>query len=175
MDQAVDAVFNLDEGAEVRQVTNPSVNASANLVTLVQRLPRVLLHLLHAQTDATRLRIDAQHFNLNHVARVYDFARMLDALGPAHLGDMDQTFNARLELYEGAVVSHACYAAADTRSHRETFFDAGPGIGQQLLVTERDAFAFLIELQHLDLDRVADFEQLVWILQPAPRHVGHVQ
>ena len=56
------------------------MNARADLITLVQRLPRVLLHLLHAETDATRSRIDTQNFDFNSVARVNHFARVLDAL-----------------------------------------------------------------------------------------------
>ena len=44
-----------------------------------------------------------------------------------------------------------------------------------MFVTEGHAFPLAIKLQHLDLNRVADFEQLVRILKPSPRHVGHVQ
>src|SRR5215470_4295219 len=106
------------------------MNARADLVTLMQRLPRVLLHLLHAETDATRARIDTQHFNLDHVAGIDYFARMLHALGPAHLGNVDQAFNARLELNKGAVISHTRDTSAHARANRETFLDAGPRIGQ---------------------------------------------
>src|ERR1043165_5164029 len=87
MDETVDTVFDLDESAEVRQVADASVNARADLVTLVQRLPRVLLHLLHTEADTTRLGIDAQYFDFHCVAGIDDFARVLDALGPAHFGN----------------------------------------------------------------------------------------
>src|SRR5690349_10828821 len=141
----------------------------------MRRLPRVLLHLLHAETDAARARIDAQHFNLDHVAGIDYLARMLHALGPAHLRNMDETFNARLELNKRTVISNACNASTHTRTNRKTFLDAGPRIGQQLLVTERHALAVTIKLQHFDLDRVADFEELIRVLKPSPRHISHVQ
>jgi hypothetical protein len=151
------------------------VNAGADLVTLVQRLPRVLLHLLHAETDTSRLRIDAQNFDLDRVAGIDDFARVFDALGPAHLGNVDQSFNARLEFHERTVISDAGDASRHSRADRETFLHTRPRIRQELFITERHALAFAIKLQHLHLDRVADFEQLVWILEPAPGHVSHMQ
>ena len=111
VNQAINAVFNLDERAEVRQIADTSVHASTNVITFVQCLPWILLHLLHAETDAARLRIDAQHFNFHHVARIDDFARMLHALGPAHFRNVNQPFHARLEFDKGAVISHAGHAS----------------------------------------------------------------
>src|SRR6185369_14512723 len=175
MHETVNTVFDLDKRAEVRQISDASMNARANLVAFMQRLPRVLLHLLHAETDATRPRIDTQHFNLDHVAGIDDLARMLHALGPAHFRNVDESFDARLELNKRTIISNARNAPAHPRTNWETFFDAGPRIGQQLLVTERDALAVTIKLQHFDLDRVADFEQLIRVLQPSPRHISHVQ
>src|SRR6185503_9377543 len=125
------------------------MNARANLVTLVQGLPRILLHLLHTETDATCSRIDTQHFDFNHVARIDDLARMLHALGPTHLRNMYETFNTGLELDERAVVGNARNTSTHACTNRETFFNAGPRIRQQLFVTERDALAVAIKLQHL--------------------------
>src|SRR5690349_12572229 len=151
------------------------MNPRADLVTFMQRLPGVLLHLLHAETDTTRTRIDTQHFNLDQVARIDNLAWMLHTLGPAHLRNVDQTFNARLEFNKGTVISNTRNASAYARTDRETLFDAGPRIRQQLLVTERDALTVTIKLQHFNLDRVADFEQLIRVLQSSPRHVSHMQ
>ena len=102
-------------------------------------------------------------------------ARMLDAFGPAHFRNMNQTFNAVFEFDERAVISNARNSSIHSRADRKTFFDAGPWIRQQLFVTERDALALAIEFQNLDLNVVADAEQLVRILQTSPRHVSHVQ
>src|SRR6185295_7533612 len=130
MDQPVNSVLNLDKSAEVREIPDASMHACADLITLMQRLPGIFLHLFHAETDATRPWIDAQHFNLNHVSRINHLARMFDSFGPAHLGDMNESFNAALELDKRAVISDARNLTIHARADRETLFDAGPWIGK---------------------------------------------
>src|SRR5687767_2433162 len=140
------------------------MNARTDLVTLVQRLPRVLLHLLHAETDSPRPGIDTQYFDVNRIARVNNLARMLDALGPAHFRNVDQTFDSVFEFDKGAIIRHAGDFSINSRADWKTLFDAGPWIRKELLVTQRDTLALAIKLQHLDLNVVADTEQLVRIL-----------
>src|SRR6266566_6448146 len=108
MDQTVNAVFNLDEGAKVGQVSHTSMHPSAYLITFVQSLSRVLLDLLHTQANAAGLRINIQHFDFNRVPGVYDLAGMLDALGPAHFGNVNQAFHARFKFDKSAIVRYAC-------------------------------------------------------------------
>src|SRR5215216_185226 len=175
VNQPVNSIFDLDKSTEIGKVPDAAMNARADLVTLVQRLPRILLHLLHAEADAPRSRIDTQHFNLNQVAGIDDLARMLDAFRPAHFRNVNQPFNAAFELHERAIISHARDTPVHARADREALFDAGPRIGKELLVTEGDALALAIEFKNLDLNVVANAEQLVRILQTSPRHVGDVQ
>src|SRR6185295_20302508 len=101
--------------------------------------------------------------------RIDDLARVLHALGPAHLRNVDEAFHARLELDECAIVGDARDTPTHASTNRETFLDTGPRIGQQLLVTQRDALAVAIKLQNFHLDRVANLEQLIRVLQPSPR------
>src|SRR6185436_3514339 len=175
MDEAINSIFDLDKRTEVSQVTNASVNTCADLITLVQRLPRVLLHLLHAETDTTSSRVHTQDFNFNRITRINHFARMLDSFGPAHLGNVNESFNTRFKFNERTVISNARHFAIDSRANRETFLDAGPRIRKQLFVAERNAFTLAIKLQNFDLNIVANAEQLVRILQPPPRHVRDVK
>src|SRR6185369_1921141 len=175
MDQPVDTVFNLDKSAEIREVSNAPMETAAHLIALVQGLPRIFLNLLHSQANAARLGIDTQDFDFHSVARVNDFARMLHSLGPAHFGNVNQSFDSAFEFNKRAVVSHAGNLAAHARAHRKALFDAGPGIRKQLFVTERNSLAFTIKLQNLDLDAVANMKDLVWILQPTPRHISYVK
>ncbi len=44
-----------------------------------------------------------------------------------------------------------------------------------MLITQRHTFPFLIKLKNLDLNVIADSEQLTRVLKPAPRHVGNMQ
>ena len=103
-----------------------------------------------------RARIHTQHFDFHRVSGIYHLARMLDALGPAHFGNVDQSFNAVLELHKRAVVGHARDLSIHAAADREPFFDTGPRIGQQLFVTQRDALAFTIKLKDLDLNVIAN-------------------
>src|SRR5882724_6343007 len=96
-------------------------------------------------------------------------------LGPAHLGDMDQAFDARLQLHEGAVVGDVGDAAGELGAHRVFDFDLVPGIGFQLLHAQRDALGLWIEADDLDLHALADGKRLGGMIDAPPGDVGHVQ
>jgi hypothetical protein len=119
--------------------------------------------------------IDAEHLRFNAVANVEDLRRVLDALAPRHLADVDQAFDARLELDEGAVVGQADDLAADAHARGEAIHHGGPRIGHQLLVAERDALGGLVVLQHHHVDLVVDLEELRRVADAAPRHVRDVE
>ena len=52
-------------------------------------------------------RVDLEHLALDLLADLEELRRVLDLLGPAHLADVDEAFDARLELDERAVVGDA--------------------------------------------------------------------
>ena len=70
MHQAVDAVLDLDEGAEVGQVAHPALDDCAGGILLCQVLPGVFHQLLHAQRDASIRRIHAQHHGIDFIGRL---------------------------------------------------------------------------------------------------------
>ena len=88
---------------------------------------------------------------------------------------MDQPFDARLELDEGAVVGQADDLAADARADRIAIHHVRPRIGDELLVAERDALGRRVVLEHDHVDLVVDLEELGGMPDAAPRHVGDVQ
>ncbi len=96
-------------------------------------------------------------------------------LRPGHLGDVNESFDALLELDERAVVGDRENAAANLRTDRVALGRIEPRIRRQLLEAERDALLVLVELQHLHLDLVADVDQVAGMRQAAPAHVGDVQ
>jgi hypothetical protein len=102
-----------DEDAEVGDVADLAHDDGADGVLLLQQRPGVGLDLLHAEADLLGSGVDAEHDALDHVALVDDLVGVLDALGPAHLGDVDQALDALLELDERAVVDEADDAALD--------------------------------------------------------------
>ena len=58
---------------------------------------------------------------------------MLHALGPGHLADMNQAFNALFELHKCTVVRHADNAAMHMGSDRVALYGVEPGIRRELL------------------------------------------
>ena len=96
-------------------------------------------------------------------------------LGPRHLGDVDQAFDARLEFDEGAVVGDVGDAALEAHADRILGLDALPGVGLQLLHAERDAVRLVVDLDDLDLHLLADVEHLGRVIDAPPGDVGHVQ
>ena len=100
---------------------------------------------------------------------------MLHALGPGHLADVDQAFDALFQFDECAVVGDADDASADVRADRIAMLGVQPGVGGELLEAERNALLVFVELQHLDLNLVADVDQVAGMGETSPGHVGDVQ
>src|SRR5436190_663285 len=148
MNQPFDALIELDEGAEVGQVADLSLDLRADRILLGQLVPRVGLNLLETERNAPRGWIDAEHHRVHAVADIQYLRRMLDPLAPRHLGDMDETFDARLELHECAVVGEADDLADHARADRIALLYGRPRILHELLVAKRDAFGRRVVLQH---------------------------
>ena len=100
---------------------------------------------------------------------------VLDVARPAHLGDVHQTLDALLQLDERAVVGDRDHLAAHARADRVLLLDVLPRIRLQLLQAERDALAVPVDVEHLDLQLVADRHHLGRVADAAPRHVRDVQ
>src|SRR5712664_926383 len=173
--QAVDAFLHADEDAEVGDVAHLAADDRSDRVLLLEQRPRVRLGLLHAQADALGLAVHVQHHRLHLVADGHDLGRVLHALGPAHLADVDQALDARLHLDEGAVIGEADHLAAHARARRVLLRGVRPGILLDLLEAQADALGGRIELEHGDAQLVADVEHLARVPDPAPRHVGDVE
>jgi hypothetical protein len=61
------------------------------------------------------------------------------------------------------------------RAQRVLGADQIPRIFLQLLHAQADAVGFLVDLDDLDLDGLADRQDLGGVVDPAPGHVGDVQ
>src|SRR5437867_341534 len=125
--------------------------AIADVIPLSNCLPGILLHLLHPETHAASPWIYAQHLDLDSVARTHDFARVLDALGPAHLRNMHQSLDPRFQFYESSIISYARNLPRDTSGGRNVLIDFFPRIGRELFVSARAPLAFGIKFEDLDL------------------------
>ena len=119
--------------------------------------------------------IDAEDDGVDLVAGLDHLRRVLHALGPGHLGDVDEAFDALLELDERAVVGDGEDAAVNLRADGIALGGVEPRIRRELLEAERDALLVLVELEDLDLDLVADVDEIAGMSETAPAHVGDVE
>src|ERR1700722_19004010 len=175
MDEAVNAIFDFNECAEVGEVADAALDDGSDWVFVGEAFPRILEELLHAERDAAVGGIDAENDSVNFVAGLDQLGRMLEALGPGHLREVNQAFNALLKFNERAVVGNGKDAAVNFGSDRIALRRVEPGIGRQLLEAERDALLFFVELENLDLNLVADVYQIAGMGEASPTHVGDVE
>src|SRR5262245_26382772 len=175
VDQAVHALLDADEDAEVGDVADLPLDDRPDRVLVLEQRPGVGLDLLHAQRDALGLGIDVQHHRLDLLANLQHLRGVLEPLGPGHLRDVDQTLHALLDLHERAVVGDADHAAAHASSDRVLLVRPVPGVLLDLLQAEADALLGGVELQDHHPDLVAHVEHLRGVTDAAPGHVGDVE
>src|SRR5581483_976494 len=173
--EPVDAAFEANEDAEVGHGLDGAADAIALLMVLGKLFPRIRTALLHAEADAAALFVDVEDHDLDFVADVHDLARVDVLVGPVHLGDVDQAFDARLDLHERAVVGDVGDLAEQARLLGIAARDVDPRVVAELLQAEADATALAIVLEHLDLELLADLHHFARILDALPRHVGNVE
>src|SRR5690606_24995641 len=175
VNQTVDAAVQTNEDTEI----GDRLDGAGDLVALVELarevFPWVRLALLDAQGDTTTLFVDVQNHDFHFVADLYDFRRVDVLVGPVHFGNVHQTFDTLFQLGEAAVVGEAGAAGHDAGVFRVTGLDGNPWVFAQLLQTQGDAVALAVELQHLDVDLVANVDDLGRMLDALPGHVGDVQ
>ena len=132
-------VLDLDEGAEVGEVAHGARDAVADVELLGELLPRIRLRRAEREREPARLGIHVRDDGLDRVADVQELRRVLDALRPRHLGDVDEALDAFLELDERAVVGEGDDLAADAGADRVVGRQVVPRVGLELLHPERDA------------------------------------
>ena len=175
MHEAIDATVEADEDSEV----GDRLDGAGDLVALREvrgeQVPGVLLSLLDTERDPAALLVDVENHDIDLVAYLNDLGRMDVLVRPVHFGDVHQTFHALFDLDEAAVIGEVRDATLDDRALRIAALDVDPGVFTQLLETKRHPLALTIELQHANVDLVADADDFRRVLDPAPCHVRDVQ
>ena len=175
MEQTVDAVVDLDEGAVVGEVPHHALDDRAGRVVGGHLLPGILLGLFHAQRDFLLFLVDGEHHHLDLVARLDQFAGMADPLCPAHLADVDESLDTVLQLYEGAIAHHVDDRALAHGADRILVGHLRPRAGGPLFHAQRDLLPLAVDVKHLHLDLLVDLHHLAWMADAAPAHVGDVE
>src|SRR5438445_775837 len=173
--QPVHPGLQLDERAEVGEADDLARHPRAHRIALLDRGPRIGLDLLEPEGDPLDLAIEIQDLRLDLLALLEDLRRVTHVAGPGHVRDVQEPFDAGLELDEGPVVGEAHDLALGLGAGGVGLLDALPRIRRLLLVAERHPAGLAIEVEHHHLDLVADLENLRGMAHPPPAHVGHVQ
>src|SRR5262249_14950505 len=82
--------------------------------------------------------------------------------------------DAREDLDERAERDHLRHLAVDHVAFLVRLEHLLPRIGLRLLEAERDALALAVDVEHLDVDRLADLEHLGRVVDVRPRKLGDV-
>ncbi len=157
VDQALDALLELDEGAVVDQRHDLAVDARADRVLLVDQDPGILALLLVAERDALGLAVELEHHHLGLVADREVLGGVVDA-APGDVGDVQQAVDAA-EVDEHAVVGDVL----DHALHPRALLQLLEGLGLLLLVLllehglarQHDVVAAAVEADDLELELLA--------------------
>src|SRR3954463_8429038 len=151
VNQTVDARLDLHERPEAREVAHLPADARPDGELERQHHPRILLGLFHTERDLLFVRIDLEHDRFDRLTDGNELRWMPHVPSPAHLADVHQPLDARLELDERAVVRDRDDLARDACADRVLLGNVLPGVALKLLEAERDALARPVDFQALDL------------------------
>ena len=121
MNQTVHTFFDFHERAEVSDLSHAAFHDAADAIALGHGCPGIIFQLLDPQRNAAIPGLDLQNHRFHFVSDLDQLGGMLHPAGPGHLRNVDQTFHARLDFHESAVVGHAHHPANDSAAGREAF------------------------------------------------------
>ena len=150
VNEPLDAVLQLHEGAVAHHVDDRALADSADRILVGHLRPRAGGPLLHAQRDLLPLAVDVEHLHLDLLVDLHHLARMADA-APAHVGDMKQAVDAA-QIDERAEVGDVLDDPTANLPHLERLHELLLPLGP-LLFDERpsrhdDVAPRLVDLQH---------------------------
>ncbi|MNZ54488.1 hypothetical protein D3C78_723890 [compost metagenome] len=156
VDQAFDARLQFNECTVVGDVRDRTGDLLANRVLGGDAIPRIGLELLHAERDTVGFLVDADDLNLDLLANVEDFRRMVDA-APCHVGNVQQAVDAA-EVNERTVIGDVLDDAVNNLAFFEVLNDfrtlLGAGLFENRAARDNDVAATLVHLEDFEGLRV---------------------
>jgi len=148
VDQALDAGFELDEGAVVGQAHDLALGADVLGVARVGMEPRIFGQLLEAQGDPSLLAVELDDLDLDLVAHGEQLGRVVDP-PPGHVRDMEQAVDAS-QIDEGPVVGdvldHALHDLAFLEGLERARLLLAHGFLEDGLARQHDVAPLLVHL-----------------------------
>ena len=109
--EAFYAVGESNDSAFVEEFDDGAFVNATNGEDGFEYVPGIFFELLVAEAKATVFFVDSEYFHFDVVAYLSKFAGVFDFLGPAEVGDVDQTVYTFLKLYEYTEVGEVAHAS----------------------------------------------------------------
>ena len=90
------------------------------------------------------------------------------------LTDVNKALNAILDLYEGAELNALSDLACGLVANTKRVDNLLPRIGLSLLEPKADALTLPVNVKNLDVDKVADGNNLTWVIDMRPRKLRNM-
>src|ERR1022692_3814699 len=173
--QTFHAFCDLDKGSKRRHSQHFAVNHIADVMRREESLPDIGLKLLYSQRQTPLVGLNGQHDGFHAITFFQNFGRMLHALGPAQVADVNQTVDAILDFDKRAEIGQIAHPAFHGHAHGILVVQRIPGIRCQLPHAERNAALARIYIQHNTFHLIAHINQLGGMLHAfRPRHFADV-
>ena len=160
MHQPVDVVLQPDKRAEAGELGDLPFDEVADLVKLVDLVPRILRKLLDADGDALVFAVDLEHLCLDFQPLLQHLGRVVDLAGPGNVGNVDHGVESLLEPHEGAVAGEVANLTAHLCANLVFLLGQIPRVGVELADAEGDFLLVLVDAEHDGLDVLAGLEHL---------------
>ena len=150
--QAFDARLQLHEGAVIGDVGDAAAELRTRGVFGGDAIPRIDLELLHAQADALRVGIEADHLHAHGLADGQRLGGVVDP-APGDVGDMQQAVHTA-EIDEGAIIGDVLDHAVQDHAFLETLDQLAALFGARLFqnrtAADDDIAAGAVHFQDLE-------------------------
>src|SRR6202521_4088837 len=156
--QALDTVADLEEGAVLLDLCDLALDDGAGREALLDVIPGILAQLAKAERDPRCFRIQLDDLDLHVLSHLEHIADVGDAV-PGELGDMDQAVGSA-QVDERAVGRQSGHLALDLIADLQLFEELAP-LARTILVEGRlladdQPVALAVDLEDLDADPLAD-------------------
>ena len=95
--ETLEALLQLHERAEVRQLGYLPTDLLTHLMLFDELIPDIRSQLLETERQALTLDIDVEDRDFDLLSLLQDLRRVFDALRPRHVGDVNQTVDSVLD------------------------------------------------------------------------------
>src|SRR5579863_3697989 len=175
MDHPADTGGQFHEHAIRSDILDQTVVTAADRKLILDRIPWVFTELLDRKAHLPCILVQRNHFGVVLITQLEEFLRVDRRVRPRDLAYMHQTFYARHDLQECAIVLDIDHAAPDNLA----FLDIGrqyiPGMRGKLLQAQTDPLFAVVEIQHDYLQLLIQLQDFARMADPAPADIRDIQ